>query len=135
MLESSKNWRSTPASQRSAKNDAKCVKKTHHRCHKQSCWKRRTRLCCTTGMSTVIGDERYLSTSTVKNPVVAQRRVRQQPGPSWTPRNRDIDHEEGLQLRNLRSCNNGRRLSPPRPHRGTARPANPTSITRSMYCN
>ena len=42
---------------RSAKNDANCVKKTLHRRHNQKCWKHRTRLCCTTGMSTKTGDE------------------------------------------------------------------------------
>ena len=39
---------------RSAK---KCAKNPTHRRHNQKCGKRRTRLCCTTGMSTQTGDE------------------------------------------------------------------------------
>ena len=41
---------------RSAKNDAKCVEKAHHRHHKQQCRKSSPLLCCTTGMSTITGD-------------------------------------------------------------------------------
>ena len=85
--------------------------KAHHRRHKQNCWKRHTRLCCTTECPHKQAMNGICGTSTVKNPVVAQRRARQQPGPeldaNMNLHNRDIDHEEVLQLQNLRNCNCG----------------------------